>query len=211
MRLCVVLTAALVAASTAALPSIARAESDYGFGVVPGFRFGPNFGPVPNPAFVPAGVAAPEAKGGRGWLAEAHLDALFAGRRFGAGASLGYVVQGIASPYEPDRGGIGFNGVTLTPMLMFAPVSRVFLVGKAGLVFGGIDYGAGDSVSTTGWRAGGQLQFVVYRNAGADLTLGLDFIHTEGRATDPSGKRDYSANAIVLDTTFSFFAEMLDL
>lgn len=213
MRLVAVSIALMAAGTLSFLAATARAESDsqYGFGIVPGFRFGPNFGTVPNPAFVPAGTAAAEVKSGRGWLAEPHIDGLFAGRTFGVGVSLGYVFQGIASPYQPDRGGIGFDGVTLTPMLMVAPFPRVFFVGKAGLVFGGIDSGTADAVGTTGWRAGGQIQFVAYRNAGADLTVGLDFIHTEGSASDTSGTVNYSANAIGLDTTFSFFAEMLDL
>jgi hypothetical protein len=205
--------AALLVASSLLAPARANAESEYGFGVVPGVQFGPNFGSVPSPGAVPTGATPAEPQSARGWLLEPHVDAIFAGSTFGVGASLGYVLQGVANPYDASSIGMGYDGVTLTPMVMFALHPRVFLVGKGGLVFGAIANGLADDLDTTGWRAGGQIMFVAYRNAGADLTLGLGFIHTEAKGDYPGngGSIAYSANAIAIDSTFSFFSEMLDL
>jgi hypothetical protein len=194
--------------AAAALTFAPTAHADPGFGLVPEFKFGPNFGSVPGAD----AAGKPITTGSSGWLFEGDFDAFYASDRFAIGSSFGYVVQGLASAGRRTSIGMGYNGFTITPMFMLALSSRISLVAHGGLVIGDIGDGQADDVGALGWRVGAQLLFVVARLSNADVTLGLEYLHTEATGTYPDNSTvSYAGNAIVLTTTMSFFADMLDL
>ena len=198
--------------AAAAVTFAPAAHADPGFGLVPEFKFGPNFGSVPGEDPRTGKYTAANSTGSSGWLFEGAFDAFYANNVFAIGSSFGYVVQGLASEGRRTTIGMGYNGFTITPMFMLALSSRISLVAHGGLVIGDIGDGQADDVGALGWRVGAQLLFVVVRGAHSDITLGLEYLHTEATGTYPDNSTvGYAGNAIVLTTTMSFFSDMLDL
>lgn len=184
--------------------SRAQAESSVAFGVVPGLGFGRAYGDFRGTG-----------QSGNGWMLDARLDAIVVlpGDRIALGGNLGYLHAGINGPadlpsYESD---FSFGGVTIGGLAMFALHPRIALFAQAGVVRGTLTSGLADT-GVNGYRFGGGLSLVVYRNYGADvgLRLGVDRIES-GDVGDGSNKVRFQATAPSLTFTFAFLPDLLTI
>lgn len=185
--------AAAVVVLLMALPALAQ---DASWGVFPGVRFGRSF-------------SASDAYTSGGFL-EGHLDGIYVlpGDTFAAGLSGGYVLMGLGgkSPVEgvsSEGPSLGYEGFTLTPMVMFSPTPLLWLELKGGMVFGDIE-----DASAKGYRFGGGISWAFVHNLGADLAAHLEVFHTSATADSPN--LSFEATSVTLGFTFSFFANLPD-
>lgn len=139
-----------------------------GFGIVPGARGGLLFGD-----YMGQDVAT------RGFLGELYLELVYVFPRDWLGVSLapGYQWATLTRPIDAGaaKPSFSYNGFTLTAAITAAPRPRLLFSARGGLVLGSVTTGLDASAFAAGFRMGGAMSIVAYRNYGADLVLHLEY------------------------------------
>jgi hypothetical protein len=179
-------------------PTNAERAQRFGFGIVPGVRFGRTSATTAGVSIDTTGQRTAFQNDATSVLLEPTVDFLVVvpDDRVALGAELGYyIAQGYAGP-------------TANGLFMFAltPRAPLILVADAGAVFGTIhDTTESLQAGQTGLRYGAGLMYVVFRTHDIDGALRLDVQRYEsGTATLPDGEVKYAGTSLGLGANVSF-------
>lgn len=193
--------ASFLALASLLVPSSARADetSKWGLGFVPAFRVGRAWATV-------------EASNGdkpsqAGWALEVDGTGVLTlpGDRFALGVAVGYLDAFLSYTDGAKNLGLGYSGLTVTPTVMVALFSRLFVQGRVGWLDGSWSPG-NTAFDKAALRYGGGVSAYVYRNAGADLVLQLDVLRTDAGSVDFGTYQGRIAGTTAsLGVAFTFF------